>query len=1672
MNKKPAPFNRPSPLQRSILSASAASLVAAALTVPQAAAQFISLTGATTYTQNFDLALGTVTAAWVDNTTIPGWHAGINANATADGNLQATNGAAALNGQLNLGTTGAPDRTLGSKATSGGANANIAFGVLFKNDSAFTLDITNISYVGELWRTNDTAAGLAEVWTTFTKISPTVFTDVEPGGNSATANVGSFTSFPALNWSSPTNLPAGSQLDGNLAANRAARSGDPNLLLAPGEFFMFRWVDTNLPGVDGFQGIDDFSIHFAISTIPNNLTYNLNHTVGGAPNGIVQAGAGSGNYWLKSGSPAALTTNDNIFFTQAGSATLSVPANVDLNNITVNAASGTYTFNGAGSMNGALIKSSGSTLVLNNSNNFGSLTISDAGLVIAGAPQNIAGAITSVVNTPTIQTDANVTAGFLNGTELLTKTGSAALILNGAGGNATGGLRIAAGKVSAAVISALGGAGQVITVNGATLEFTGTGGDQIFSDATTGRTLKVGTGGATIAVTAAAPASVNFQLADSLADQSITETGTITKTGVGILRMGAAVAGGINQATFTGNWIVDGGVLEYGTAATNALGTGTVTVNSGGSLNGRNTPVPNRITLAGGNLGTRSGDLTDFQGTVNVASASTVTLRSYTTVANAQSITISGLLSGTANLTVNGNLTNSPTTPKALILTNTDNTYSGNFHVTAAQALASAPVAPDTGSAFGLGSVVHLEGGALGVRDEGAGNDGTIGYGTDIRVESGTNAISVDHALVGGVNTGNTVAFGPLTIGAQTLNIAGANGYKVAFASATLSGAVGTSATINPDASGPTTITGAITGVAGLTKGGTGTLTLSGAAGYTGPTSIDDGTLILTGTLAGTPRIDIKSAGVLDVSGAASFTVGAGQTLAGTGSVVGSTIVANGGVIEGGDPAGLGTLTVGPLTLGTAAGNTATIRTSANNSGGSVVVGGTNTLVANGGALSVTVNVFGAQPTVGNHILIDYDGAIGGTGFAAFKLGSLPPRTSATLFNSAGNFIGLNVSSIDFPIWSGRQSSEWSTNAISPPKNWVLNSNNASGTDFIVNDRVLFNDFATTTVVDVSNGNVFPQEVVFDNKTKAYTLQGSNGIAGPIGITKNGDSSATSLLTINNDNIFTGPVTMNAGTVRVATVAASGIASPLGAGTNLAFDGGTLEFTGAVGTTNRGITTQTNGATVKNGAGSALTLSGVIDGIGGFTKSGNGTVILTALSTYTGITTLAGGILNVGSAENAGVSGPLGNFGTIVFGGGTLQHSAANVNDYSGRFSTDPGQAYSVDTNGQTVTWATDLTSSGGTLTKLGAGTLILGGPANNTYGDTTVTGGTLIAGKAAGVTAIPGNLVVATGATFSYLTNNVSDQIADTASVIIDGGTFGDPANVGPTNPGATDKILNLTISNGGRFGSGRNTALATPTFEITDTLTVTGGFALAQRGGAITAGTVVVAGPGAVNLDGGSTTAGQQSRLNVGLGGLTLAGASVNLNAGPSAVGATSVGSVLTLNGNVTSAGTSSIARLSPTLSTAIVDLAAAVRTFDVTGTLTIAPDLGAATDLATGGVHKTGAGKLVLAGAQNYASLINDAGRTDVLKTLGTGTSAVTANAGTINFADNQTLASLVIANGAEVTIGAPLPPAPAEAFALGGGANGAAAVPEPGSAALLMGGLTMLLGLRKRRQASSR
>ena len=165
---------------------------------------------------------------------------------------------------------------------------------------------------------------------------------------------------------------------------------------------------------------------------------------------------------------------------------------------------------------------------------------------------------------------------------------------------------------------------------------------------------------------------------------------------------------------------------------------------------------------------------------------------------------------------------------------------------------------------------------------------------------------------------------------------------------------------------------------------------------------------------------------------------------------------------------------------------------------------------------------------------------------------------------------------------------------------------------------------------------------------------------------------------------------------------------------------------------------------------------------GSLIKEGAGTLALTGTNTYTGGTTLSGGTLHLRSSSAIGSSG------TITFSGGTLQYSASNTTDYSSRFSTEEGQEYIIDTNAEDITFAGALTSSGGSLTKLGTGTLTLSG--TNTYtGTTTLSAGALnLTGQLFGDVVVNGGTFMGTGtlANNGNLTLNSGASFAPGASI------------------------------------------------------------------------------------------------------------------------------------------------------------------------------------------------------------------------------------------------------------------------------------------------------------------
>jgi fibronectin-binding autotransporter adhesin len=379
--------------------------------------------------------------------------------------------------------------------------------------------------------------------------------------------------------------------------------------------------------------------------------------------------------------------------------------------------------------------------------------------------------------------------------------------------------------------------------------------------------------------------------------------------------------------------------------------------------------------------------------------------------------------------------------------------------------------------------------------------------------------------------------------------------------------------------------------------------------------------------------------GTLTLSGANTYT---GGTTNNAGELVVSTLATGGGSYSVADSAALGinitsanTLPMSSLTLGNTAGTTLDFSfSSAPSALVAPVTAGS--LTANGGANAVIVNVsLNGGVSAGQFPLISYPaGSIGGTGFGAFKLGAVPSYVTAMLVNNtANNSIDLKVTGVAAPEWSGALSSEWSTNTLSLPKNWVFITDGRTPTDYTAGTSALFNDVATgTTTVNISVADVSPASVTFNNSANNYTLIGSKAIAGATGLVKTGSGS----LTIQNTNTFTGPVAISGGTVSIDFDANLGAVPAAPTPNSIVLNGATLS---AAATTtlaaNRGLalgpTSGHGSGTLDVAGGAVLTVTAPIANNGtsksSLNKTGPGQLILATTPTYTGNTADNGGTL-------------------------------------------------------------------------------------------------------------------------------------------------------------------------------------------------------------------------------------------------------------------------------------------------------------------------------------------------------------------------------------------------------------------------------------------------------------
>ncbi|CAN7585083.1 autotransporter domain-containing protein [Bosea sp. LjRoot237] len=242
-----------------------------------------------------------------------------------------------------------------------------------------------------------------------------------------------------------------------------------------------------------------------------------------------------------------------------------------------------------------------------------------------------------------------------------------------------------------------------------------------------------------------------------------------------------------------------------------------------------------------------------------------------------------------------------------------------------------------------------------------------------------------------------------------------------------------------------------------------------------------------------------------------------------------------------------------------------------------------------------------------------------------------------------------------------------------------------------------------------------------------------------------------------------------------------------------------------------GLLTIAAGAIVNDGAIVAdftdtATLAYDISGSGTLTKRGSGVLTLTGTNTYTGGTTLAGGVLSVAAEANLGdVSGALTlNGGVLQVTGTTFSQTARNIVFGAA------GGGFDIAAAGNTFT-VTQSFSGTGSLSKAGAGTLLL----TNTHsyaGTTTVLGGVLRAGRI-GSFSSNSAFTVAAGATLDLAGfNQTITSLAGGGTVSLGAGRL------------ATGSDNSSTTFSGSISGTGGLTKTGTGTFTLTGTSSYSG--------------------------------------------------------------------------------------------------------------------------------------------------------------------------------------------------------------------------------------------------------
>jgi autotransporter-associated beta strand protein len=749
--------------------------------------------------------------------------------------------------------------------------------------------------------------------------------------------------------------------------------------------------------------------------------------------------------------------------------------------------------------------------------------------------------------------------------------------------------------------------------------------------------------------------------------------------------------------------------------------------------------------------------------------------------------------------------------------------------------------------------------------------------------------------------------------GAGTMVLSGANTYSgvTTISAGTLrvgnggtAGTLGSGRVINNSVlafnRSDTVSVSALSGTGKLVMSGSGTLNVSGANTFTGGMEANAGTMRL-GTGGGS--FSSASGNTLTINNGASVYFDTSNLFGNHDTVPANAVVINsGGVLDSGNScfSHLPALTLNGGTLrssGTINSYPYALR------GGVVVNGGANSSVISAtsvglGSVALTGTTFDVADGSADADLLVSGTLVDGPGasWATPQVSYLTKTGAGTMVLSGANtYSGVTtISAGTLRVGNGGTSGNLGTGSIVNHGTLAFHRSDnrslgtsVSGTGSLQklggNTLTLTanQSFTGSTLIDagtlqVGNGGTvgsLASSSIVNNAALAYHRSDDITLAAVISGTGTLTKAGAGTLTVAGANTYSGVTTISAGTLRVGNGGTSG---SLGSGNVV------------------------NNATLAFNRGGDLTVPGAISGTGTLTMAGTGTLIVSGANTYSGVTTISAGTLQVG---NGGTSGALGS-GAVVNNGALVFHRSDDLS---------LGSSF----------------SGSGSFRKLGANTLTLTG--NHSFsGSTTIEAGTLQVGNGGTSGSLASSAIVNHGT----LGHNRSDDVALTATIsgtgaLTKSGSGTLTLSGANTYSGVTTVSAGtLQVGNGGTTGTTGSGAVVNNGLLIlnrSDAITIAGALSgtggLSKRGAGVaslasgstlqgdidvTGGTLVLPASGTVSSPAIRVSAGATLNASTRPAGLSLGSGQTLLNVGGSA---TLLGSVDASSGGLAlsySAGT----------------------------------------------------------------------------------------------------------------------------------------------------------------------